>query len=133
MFEKEINNKIYIIGEPTLRQNKAFLQFCIDNGIQFEIDKTVDLSGLLTKIVQDDLIEELLAIMLQKKEAIWKPSCNDPELFSDLTETEIEEIFSEFFAKKKAWIKGLMNILQHYLQNLLTKLMKQSVLKNTTG
>lgn len=133
MFKKEIDNKMYIVGEPTLRQNKAFLQFCIDNGIQFEIDKTVDLSSLLTKIVQDDLIEKLLAIILHKKDTIWKPDCNDPDLFTDLTETEIELAFSEFFAKKKAWIKGLMNILQHYLQNLLTKLMKQSVLKNTTG
>ena len=72
MFEKKINDKSYVVGEPTLRQNKAFIKFCSDQGINFtEVDNGVDLGEILLSGAKGDNLEKLLSIMIHEDGKIW--------------------------------------------------------------
>ena len=128
MFRKEINERIMVVGEPTLRQNKAFMGLCMDSGLAFEISKDIDLSGYFRKMVCDDLLEKILMIMIHEDGKVWRSGSNDSlkEEIGSFTEGEIEEIFKEFFLKKKEWIFGLRGILENYVLQLLTSLGKRS-------
>ena len=125
MFKKEIKGRIYIVGEPTLRQNKALIKYLEEYKISFTaIDKEIDIGVLLITAAREHNLEKLLAIMLHPEGEVWKDGCNNDilEQLSDLTETEIEEIVSEFMRKKKAWIYGLIRILESYFLQMILHL-----------
>jgi hypothetical protein len=120
----KINNKIYEVKEPTLRQNNAFTAVCMEYGLAFEnVTKEFDFTAFLRANAEHDILARMVQTMITPEHSVWNVKEIPLDDCLEVTESQLETIFTVFFAKKKAWmqffIEGMENLALKFLQQTL--------------
>jgi hypothetical protein len=111
------------LGVMTLGQDKKLLQLFKGKSIDFS-KMTGGVLDMIAHLVEADLIEDFLCAIL--KGDIEKINMNE------LTNDELEDIFTDFFELNSGWTKRLPDYLSSFLKLIAPMTPFQNSIKKTT-
>lgn len=107
-----IQGKRFTMGEMTLGQDKKLLQ--LFKGREFNFEELDSFQKIIEYLFEENILEDLLRVIL-------KGDINAIDLEA-ITNSELEEIISDFLSLNGAWIKKLNGLLTGFLNGTPKKI-----------
>ncbi len=107
-----IQGKHFTIGEMTLGQDKKLLQ--LFKGRELNFEKLDSFQKIVDYLFEENIVEDLLRVILKGD--------TDAIDMEAITNSELEEIISDFLSLNGAWIKKLNGYLTGFLNGTRKKI-----------
>ncbi|MCK9519812.1 MAG: hypothetical protein M0R74_12430 [Dehalococcoidia bacterium] len=96
------------MGEMTLGQDKKLLELM--NGREINFEEMKGLQGTISYLLKNDILNDFLKVILKGD--------TDSIDIDEITNSELEEIISDFFGLNGKWISKLNDLLNDFLKTM---------------
>ena len=96
------------MGEMTLGQDKKLMELL--KGQEFNFEEMTGLQNTISYLLKNDIVDDLLKVILKGDV--------DSINIQEITNTQLEEIISDFFVLNGGWISKLNSLLTGFLSKM---------------